>query len=202
MSRSPLGPPADLSDNTCASGPLGALGACGWAGVAMSRLFGHREHLVRVAGLFLAGVVVFVVLQALLIPEGFGLYGHYRAGRARRRARPARRARRPRGLPRVPRRRGRQRPRAADTQASAARPATARSPRTPGTPRRRRPCKPDAAVLCVRCHQANVARPAGFPQKDRAEHAGDEVVHDLPRRPPPGHPPDVPRSRGASGGEG
>jgi hypothetical protein len=35
--------------------------------------------------------------------------------------------------------------------------------------------KPDAAVLCVRCHQANVARPAGFPQKDRAEHAGDEV---------------------------
>ena len=55
----------------------------------MSRLFGHREHLVRVAGLFLAGVVVFVVLQALLIPEGFGLYGHYRAGAlADNRARP------------------------------------------------------------------------------------------------------------------
>ena len=46
----------------------------------MGRIFGHREHLVRVAGLFLAGIVVFVALQTLLIPKGFGLYGHYRAG--------------------------------------------------------------------------------------------------------------------------
>ena len=46
----------------------------------MNRLLGHREHLVRVAGLFLAGIVCFVVLQALLTPEGFGRYGHYRAG--------------------------------------------------------------------------------------------------------------------------
>jgi hypothetical protein len=30
-------------------------------------------------------------------------------------------------------------------------------------------------VLCVRCHQQNVARPSSFPQKDRAEHAGDEL---------------------------
>ena len=34
----------------------------------------------RVAGLFLAGIVVFLALQALLVPEGFGDYGHYRAG--------------------------------------------------------------------------------------------------------------------------
>jgi len=46
----------------------------------MGRIFGHREHLVRVAGLFLAAIVVFAMLQFLLIPEGFGRYGHYRAG--------------------------------------------------------------------------------------------------------------------------
>ena len=34
--------------------------------------------------------------------------------------------------------------------------------------------RPDPLVVCVRCHQANVARPASFPQKDKAEHSGDE----------------------------
>ena len=45
----------------------------------MGALFGHRGHLLRVAGLFAAGVLAFLVLQALLVPEGFGVYGHYRA---------------------------------------------------------------------------------------------------------------------------
>ena len=46
----------------------------------MGGLFGHKEHLVRVAALFAAGVLVFVALQSLLVPKGFGGYGHYRAG--------------------------------------------------------------------------------------------------------------------------
>ena len=140
----------------------------------MSRLFGHREHLVRVAGLFLAGVVVFVVLQALLIPEGFGLYGHYRAGAlADNRARPLAHAGRAACLE------------CHEDAAAAAKgsghervhceachgPLAAHA----GDPAAHKAVKPDPAVLCVRCHQSNVARPAGFPQKDRAEHAGDEV---------------------------
>ena len=46
----------------------------------MGVLFGHRGHLLRVAGLFAAGVLAFLVLQAFLVPKGFGVYGHYRAG--------------------------------------------------------------------------------------------------------------------------
>jgi Cytochrome c554 and c-prime len=139
----------------------------------MGRLFGHREHLVRVAGLFLAGIAVFVVLQSLLIPEGFGRYGHYRAGALDdARAHPVVYAGRAACL---------------DCHADAAEatkgggharvhceachgPLAAHA----GDPSEHKAHKPDAAVLCARCHQSNVARPADFPQKDRAEHAGDE----------------------------
>ena len=38
------------------------------------------EHLFRLAGLFVAGLVVFLVVRAWLIPENFGAYGHYRPG--------------------------------------------------------------------------------------------------------------------------
>ena len=33
------------------------------------------------------------------------------------------------------------------------------------------PQKPDTAVLCVRCHEANTAKPKGFPQVVSADHA-------------------------------
>ena len=37
-------------------------------------------HLLRLAGLFAAGLAVFIVVGAFLIPDDFGIYGHYRAG--------------------------------------------------------------------------------------------------------------------------
>ena len=42
-------------------------------------LFKDKEHLVRMAGIFAIGFTLFLVLQALLVPDTFGLYGHYRA---------------------------------------------------------------------------------------------------------------------------
>jgi cytochrome c554/c'-like protein len=143
------------------------------AEVAVARIFGHREHLVRVAGLFLAGIVVFVALQALLIPEGFGRYGHYRAGALDdARARPIAYAGRAACL---------------ECHADAADAAKGSGHSAvhceachgplaahAGDPTAHAAKRPDPAVLCVRCHQQNVARPEGFPQKDRAEHAGDE----------------------------
>jgi hypothetical protein len=42
--------------------------------------FKDREHLFRLGGLSIAGVLVFLVVQALLVPKGFGVYGHFRAG--------------------------------------------------------------------------------------------------------------------------
>ena len=35
--------------------------------------------------------------------------------------------------------------------------------------------RPDSKVLCARCHAANVARPARFPQVEVAEHTGGEA---------------------------
>lgn len=140
----------------------------------MKRIFGHREHLVRVAGLFAAGVVVFVLLRSLLIPEGFGRYGHYRAGALDdARAQEVAHAGRDACLA------------CHEDAAEAAKGgghARVRCEACHGPlaahaedPTERKAVKPDAARLCVRCHQASVARPASFPQKDRAEHAGDEA---------------------------
>jgi len=42
-------------------------------------LFKDKEHLVRMAGIFALGIVAFLVLQIALVPDTFGLYGHYRA---------------------------------------------------------------------------------------------------------------------------
>jgi Cytochrome c7 and related cytochrome c len=46
----------------------------------MSGFLKHKEHLARMAGLFAVGIALFFVARYLLVPEGFGLYGHYRAG--------------------------------------------------------------------------------------------------------------------------
>jgi hypothetical protein len=140
----------------------------------MSRLFGHREHLVRVAALFLAGVLVFLVLQAVLVPKGFGLYGHYRAGALEEnRTRPVAFA-----------------GRAACVECHAEVPEAAKGGRHAAIrceachgalashaadPMGQKAVRPDSKLLCARCHAVNVARPAGFPQVDPAEHAGGET---------------------------
>lgn len=156
-----------------------AFGSSGNFGVTegretMSGLFAHKGHLVRVGVLFLAGVLTFLVLQALLVPEGFGRYGHYRAGalddnRSQALAHAGRAA-------------------CLDCHADAADAAK-------GGPHEHVRCeachgplashaaeplehkaeKPDSRVLCARCHEANVARPARFPQVEGADHAGGEA---------------------------
>jgi hypothetical protein len=140
----------------------------------MGRLFGHGEHLVRVAGLFLAGLLAFALLRGLLIPEGFGRFGHYRAGALDdARAYPLVHAGRAACL---------------ECHAEAAEAAKGgghagvRCEACHGPlaahaqdPAAQQAVKPDAALLCVRCHQASVARPASFPQKDAAEHAEGEA---------------------------
>jgi uncharacterized CHY-type Zn-finger protein len=37
------------------------------------------EHLVRLAVIFICGVVVFLVARSFLVPQSFGKYGHFRA---------------------------------------------------------------------------------------------------------------------------
>src|SRR3954469_25562316 len=43
------------------------------------RPFKDAEHLLRLASLFVAAVLVFTVARAELVPASFGKFGHYRA---------------------------------------------------------------------------------------------------------------------------
>jgi len=139
----------------------------------MGGFFGHKGHLVRVAALFAAGILVFLVLQALLVPKGFGVYGHYRAGALDdNRARPLMHA-------------GRaacvdchadvwevlQKGKHGPVHCEACHGPLARHAEDPSAGKA---VKPDPKLLCARCHQEGVARPAKFPQVDVAGHAGGE----------------------------
>ena len=135
----------------------------------MRKLFAHKEHLLRVAGLFAVGVVVFLILQAILVPKGFGAYGHYRAGAlADNRVHPLAFA-------------GRQAcvechtdegdlwksGKHAGVGCEACHGALASHLENPSE---KKAVKPDPKTLCATCHAKNVAKPAKFPQIDAKEH--------------------------------
>lgn len=46
----------------------------------MKESAGNWSHILRMAGLFVVGLVLFLVVRALLVPADFGTYGHFRAG--------------------------------------------------------------------------------------------------------------------------
>jgi hypothetical protein len=135
----------------------------------MNRLFKDKEHLVRAAGLFLAGIVVFVIARAILVPKGFGQYGHYRGG----------------ALADV-----RSKPVVYAGRAACVECHTDEGDRWKGgkhkgigceachgalakhaaDPSALKPEKPDPKTLCLSCHAVNVAKPAKFPQIDPKTH--------------------------------
>lgn len=138
------------------------------------RLFQDKEHLVRMAGIFAAGTMLFLVLQLALVPESFGRYGHYRANAIDEEARkPITYA-------------GRN----ACTSCHSAQVEVHKSGKHAGLgcegchgplfahtrkPVAAKASKPDVKRLCIRCHEKNVARPSWFAQVDSAEHSGGEV---------------------------
>lgn len=134
----------------------------------MKQLFKDGNHLIRVAGLFAAGIGVFFILRGILVPAGFGLYGHYRAGAlADNRKRPATFAGKAACLD--------CHSEVADSQkkshharlsCEACHGALARHADDPDV----KPAKLPGAALCLRCHRAIVGRPASFPQIDPAKH--------------------------------
>lgn len=140
----------------------------------MGRPFANARHLVRLAGLFAAGIVVFLLLRLFFVPPGFGQYGHYRpgalddnrnqvlihAGRAAcaechddKTAELAGGSHRGVGC----------------EACHGALGAHAREEEGAAVP-----TPPDPATLCLVCHQVNAARPAGFPQVDPREHGDGE----------------------------
>jgi predicted CXXCH cytochrome family protein len=135
--------------------------------------FKDVEHLLRLAALFLVGLLVFGVARAQLVPAGFGKYGHYRAGALD-------------DVRKTPLQYAGQQTCVechgdiADLRAKARHRAIAcESCHGPlgkhaADPGEMTPKRPDARPLCVRCHSANTGRPKRYPSVVVNDHAGDE----------------------------
>ena len=133
--------------------------------------FKDAEHLVRLAGAFVIVLVLFLLLRAHFIPKSFGQYGHYRGDAlAELSSKPLAYA----GHKACEechsdvldvKKAGKH----AGVNCEACHGPLARHAEDPGsvTPR-----LPDTAVLCVRCHEENIAKPKGFPQVVGAQHSG------------------------------
>ncbi len=133
--------------------------------------FKDFEHLLRVALVFAVGVVAFVLVRGVLVPRSFGEYGHYRGN----------------AIAEIAAQHvvfaGHQTCETCHSDVSAVKNhgkhagvnceachgALANHADDPGTIQ---PPKLDTAVLCVRCHAVNGAKPEGFPQIVAAEHSG------------------------------
>ena len=157
----------------------------------MSDVFRHGGHLVRVAVLFCAGVGAFLVLQAFMVPKGFGTYGHYRAGALDdNRARPVKHGGRAACLEchsDVGDTLGKGRHASVHCEACHG-PHAAHA----ADPTEAKAVRPDSKVLCARCHQALVARPSSFPQVEAAEHSGGEACTTCHQAHSPKDPPAEP----------
>jgi hypothetical protein len=132
--------------------------------------FKDAGHLFRLAAVFLAGTVLFLVVRGFLVPKSFGEYGHYRGNALSDiAARPVHYA----GHDACEtchadvldkKKTGRH----AHVNCEACHGPQAKHADDPGSVQ---PAKLDTAVLCARCHEANAAKPKGFPQVATADHS-------------------------------
>jgi Cytochrome c7 and related cytochrome c len=131
----------------------------------MAGPFKDKEHLLRVAALFAAGILAFVLLRELLVPPGFGAYGHYRPGAIDdNRSQPVRYAGQAvcvechTDVAQI---------RAHGKHARVACEACHGALAGHGAdPEAVKAVRPDPKTLCIVCHASNMAKPAGFPQID------------------------------------
>lgn len=138
----------------------------------MRQILKESGHLVRMVGVLAACLILFLVIRAAIVPQGFGRLGHYRPGALDDiAARPISFA--GHATCEV----------CHDEQAkikNAGKHAglaceTCHGPASAHTedPTSHAVLKPDPKVLCVRCHEADPARPHAFPQVVSKEHAGE-----------------------------
>jgi hypothetical protein len=132
-------------------------------------VFKDAGHLFRLAAVFLAGTLVFLGMRAFLVPKSFGQYGHYRGDAiAEIAARPVNFA----GhkvcedchADVLEKKKG---GRHARVNCEACHGPLAKHADDPSV----QPAKLDTAVLCVRCHEENAAKPKSFPQVASADHS-------------------------------
>ena len=139
-------------------------------GCVFMNTFKDAGHLFRLAAVFVIGGLAFVGVRALLVPKSFGQYGHYRGDA------PAEIAARPVNYAGhqacedchsdvlEKKKSGRH----VHVNCEACHGPLAKHVDDPGSVH---PEKLDTAVLCVRCHEANIAKPLAFPQVASADHS-------------------------------
>lgn len=133
-------------------------------------VFKDAGHLFRLAAVFVAGLLIFLVIRGFLVPKSFGQFGHYRANAVTEiAARPIKFA----GHESCEgchadvldkKKKGKH----AGVNCEACHGPQAQHADDPTSVK---PDKLDTAVLCARCHEANAAKPRDFPQVDTAEHS-------------------------------
>jgi hypothetical protein len=135
--------------------------------------FKDVEHLLRLATVFLVGTVLFLVLRSQFVPRSFGKYGHYRADAVGEiAALPVKYAGHQvcegchSDIAEV-----KQAGPHARVNCEACHGPQARHADDPGSIQ---PQLPDSGVLCAKCHEANIAKPQGFPQVVSLDHSSGQ----------------------------
>jgi hypothetical protein len=143
---------------------------------------GEYTHLVRMVGLFVVGIAVFLVVRWMLVPSDFGLLGHYRAGAVTdNMARPVKFAGQQACVEchtdvAEVRAKGKH----AKVACESCHGALAAHAQNPDGVK---PKRPDPRRTCIICHTASISKPKTFPQVVPAEHAPEgpcsecHVVH-------------------------
>src|SRR5579871_7021735 len=121
------------------------------------------EHLIRLALVIVVGVLIFFAIRRMVVPPSFGKYGHYRAAALDEiRARPVSFA--SQALCEAchdPVAQTRAQGKHAQVACEACHGPLAQHADDPEV---HKPQLPDVATLCVRCHEADPAKPKRFPQ--------------------------------------
>lgn len=149
---------------------VGSYGAKDRAWGTTMHVFEDSGHLFRLAAVVAAGVLLFLVIRGFMVPKSFGQYGHYRGNAiaeiAGRRVRFAGHETCETCHAEVleKKKSGKH----VHVNCEACHGPLAEHADDPASVQ---PPKLDTAVLCVRCHEANAAKPKGFPQVASAEHS-------------------------------
>ena len=139
----------------------------------MRQFLKEREHLVRMALVFLVGLLLFLVLRTIFVPKDFGREGHFRSGAIPDNAsRPlAFAGREACEICHADVAETRKGSRHAAIGCEACHGALGQHAEDPG---RLKPTRPDAGHICLVCHRIEAAKPKGFPQVDPQTHARNQ----------------------------
>jgi hypothetical protein len=131
----------------------------------------NSSHLIALVAACLVGVAIFAVVRASVVPEGFGKYGHYRPGAL------DDNMKKPISYAGKPVCAGchydiDEKLTSGKHQSISCETCHGAQAKHAGDPASGKPPLPKVEGLCVRCHEADAAKPKRFPQVASVKHSG------------------------------